>query len=560
MPTETEGISQDVKITVTGDDSEMMAPFATQVADQKLYPTGVGIRYGINSIPTATLILTPEDSALICRFDEKWRRAAVKIRVETPNNGCMTFRGLVDGLSLGQGVGDMKMQLVVKSPFQLLHEINPKMLGFHSAGTQFATYVDSLVYEQTGTDTMKAKFLLGANITTDLDAPLFKGIVDIIKAVIQAQKTFEYHTTETGLRHEPAVEAAKSIKLKHLAIAEKLLDKIDYSFVSTSLTLADATTVNWVLENLCSHRSSVLEVLMSTLESVGCALVFGNDKAFIVPNSGYLKQTHETEIEVGKKSGKPNIIYPAQYNSVSFEDNGYKDIAGVYMHSDARGIGTSDGFYLDKTSKGTGGIIGETMPMVISMNNALARTLQQKNIKSSVSDTTQSNTAPAKGSKAAATHEAMAVNLLSIVDIESKLTGEEKKKALKSAQVIVDAMQAFAEQWAELRYYQLKFNDRVGGILCYFDRAMAPGCVGSVYLRHPGVYIDFFVTEVRHDISVNTPNHATATTSVHFNCGRMGSLISAELRSGVDGFTLFDGFSAKDSAKVAAAFVKDIST
>jgi hypothetical protein len=61
-------LTNDVKITVTGDQSAEMQAFAASGNDiENLLPTGIALRYGINVIPSATLDLTPEDLDIVCR-------------------------------------------------------------------------------------------------------------------------------------------------------------------------------------------------------------------------------------------------------------------------------------------------------------------------------------------------------------------------------------------------------------------------------------------------------------------------------------------------------------
>ena len=143
---------------------------------------------------------------------------------------------------------------------------------------------------------------------------------------------------------------------------------------------------------------------------------------------------------------------------------------------------------------------------------------------------------------------------------EEKKTADEDQKAKNEVeQKKIDALYKFADQWAELRYYQLKYTDRMGGLGMLFNPNCAPGAVGTAYLRAPGVYIDFFVTEVVHEIRLSAPDHGQAATHIGFNCGRMGSYTEAgALAPGLKQLDLFDGFDATKSGKVAAAFVKDI--
>ncbi len=548
----------DVQISVTSDDSPDVKVF--EPSDKKqldnLLPSGIVIRYGLNTIPTASLDLSPKDLGLICDI-EQWRRKALKIRVKS-TNGCLTFRGLIDGLSLSQSVGDMRMQLILKHPFQLLTEINPTLLGYHSAGVDFTRRVSSLQMEVNGSEALVIRYAIGEEISIDMGEPLFDGIKAILKAIVQSQAKWERVQNSAGPSAAAPIEAAKAIAQRHLAVAEALIDQIDTSFVKTNLTLTDFYTLNFVLERICESRSNLYDVLLSLLDTVGCGLVIANNKAFIVPNSGFLKQSHVGTVRLRELSTVPNIWYPVQYNSVSFNDNGYRDISGVYVISDENNLQGVDGFYHDTETGGSGGIIGEVMPYVISFNNAALRASKVPETIKGLGDATRPNT-PSDGTVGASTtEEAQHEAVVKTAETETTEQNAQVLKTNKETQATIDALYKFASEWAQLRYYQLKYTDRTGGVGLLFNPNCSPGAVGSVYLRAPGVYIDFFVTDVTHEIRMSTPDHGQATTSVGFNCGRMGSYESAPISAGLEGLDLFDGFNAAQSAKVAEAFVKNV--
>lgn len=549
-------LQNDVQVTVTSDRSPEMQIFAASSHDiENLLPTGVVIRYGLNTIPVATLDLSPQDLDIVCDI-EKWRRTPVKLRVES-RHGCITFRGIVDGLSVAQSIGDMRMQLVLKHPFQLLTEINPKLLGYHPAGVDFTRRVEALQMETGNSQVLVVKYAVGAEIQVNLTEPLFDGIISVMKAMVRSQLQWKLTQSLVGASAEAAVQAAEAIREKHLKVAETLLNSIDTSFVKTNLSLADFHTLNFVLESICETRSNLYDVLLSLLETVGCGLVIGNTKAYIVPNSGFLQQTHLPEINFREVSKVPNVLYPSQYNSVSFNDNGYRDISGVYIMSDDKNILGVDGFFHDKKSGGTGGITGEVMPYVISFNNAALRAAGIPAVANAVNDKSRSNTS-SDTSSTATTESAQHQAVSATAKKEKDTTDEDAKKKNEAEQKSRDAMYKFANDWAQLRYYQLKYTDRMGGIGMLFNPNCAPGTVGMVYLRAPGVYIDYFVTEVTHEIRLGVPDHGQAMTNIGFNCGRMGAYKSGPLSAGLAKLDLFDGFSAETSGKVAAAFVKDI--
>lgn len=549
-------LENDVKVTVTSDRSPEMQVFASSDNDiENLLPTGVTLRYALNSIPSATLDLSPQDLDIVCDMN-RWRRTPIKIRVES-RHGCITFRGLIDGLSMSQSIGDMRMQMVVKHPFQLLSEINPKLLGYHAAGVDFTRRVEALQMETANSEATVLRYAIGAAIQAQLDKPLFEGIIEMLKAIVQSQLQWERTVAKVGRSAEAAVGAAKAMAEKHLKVAETLLNQIDTQFVPTKLSLADFYVQDFVLQTICETRSNIFDVLMSLLEIAGCGLVIGNSKAFIVPNSGFLEQVHRSTINFREVSKIPNVLYPAQYNNVSFNDNGYRDISGVYVMSDDRNVNGVDGFFKDDKYGGSGGIIGEVMPYVIAFNNAALRAAGITEVTKSAGDPARPNSQAT--SAAGVSEEAQHDAVKKTAEEEKKANDEAQKEKNEAEQKKTDALYKFANQWAELRYYQLKYTDRMGGIGLLFNPNCAPGAIGTTYLRAPGVFIDFFVTDVTHEIRLNVPDHGSAVTNIGFNCGRMGSYTTpGALAPGLKQLDLFDGFDATRSGKVAAAFVKDI--
>lgn len=550
-------LENDVKITVTSDTSPEMQVFASSGNDiENLLPTGLVLRYGLNSIPAATLDLSPKDLDIVCDM-ARWRRTPIKVRLESIH-GCITFRGLIDGVSMSQSIGDMRMQMIVKHPFQLLSEINPKLLGYHAAGIDFTRRVEALQMEMSNSEASVLRYAIGDVLPANIASlPLFDGIIELLKAIVESQIQWQRTQATVGRSAEAAVSAARAVGEKHLKVAKTLLSQIDTQFVPTKLTLADFYMQDYVLQTICETRSNLFDILLTLLETVGCGLIIGNTKAYIVPNSGFLEQTHRSSINFREVSKIPNILFPSQFNNISFNDNGYRDISAVYVMSDDRNIEGVDGFFQDKEHGGSGGIIGEVMPYVISFNNAALRAAGVPEVSKGVGDPARSNSQPAAatGSEEEAQFEAMKTT----AEEEKKTSDAAQKEKNEAEQKKMDALYKFADQWAELRYYQLKYTDRMGGIGMLFNPNCAPGCVGTSYLRAPGVFVDFFITEVTHEVRLGPPDHGSATTNIGFNCGRMGSYTEpGALAPGLKQLDLFDGFDATRSAKVAAAFVKDI--
>jgi hypothetical protein len=77
--------------------------------------------------------------------------------------------------------------------------------------------------------------------------------------------------------------------------------------------------------------------------------------------------------------------------------------------------------------------------------------------------------------------------------------------------------------YAETKYYQAKYYDRMGSLNMDFNPKWVPGTGGTLYVRATGVMLSFYVTSVTHRIDTSAPNHGNASTTVNFCCGRIGS-------------------------------------
>jgi len=96
----------------------------------------------------------------------------------------------------------------------------------------------------------------------------------------------------------------------------------------------------------------------------------------------------------------------------------------------------------------------------------------------------------------------------------SKLKADEYAKAA-DAEII--------RNYAETKFYQARYGDRLGTITLDFNPDWVPGTGGSLYIRETGVFIAFYVTGVTHRIDLSPPNNGSATTIINFSCGRIGS-------------------------------------
>jgi hypothetical protein len=555
---------QDIEIEVSGEVSEMLMPFAGTTTLPRLRPVGVSVRYGINTVPQMTLDLTPDDLPLVCDF-EPYRRTPVRAKVLSVN-GCLDFEGLVDGLSLSQSPGSLQMQLEVKHPFQVFLEINPQLLGYHAAGVDFTARVPVLEkqFDETAPTQAAYRIALATYYNANLQLPYVDGVLEILRIILRSQAEWERIQTLPGISARPAIQAARATGRRHLDLALALLDRIDTTYVKTHLTLQDHYAMESVLENIMATRSNLWDILLSLLNDMGCGLTVSRDRAYVVPMSGFLRRQHARDIAYQAQATEPNIAYPVQYTSLGFNDSGYRDVSGVYLIASVQNRDAVDAFYQDPTAlAGRGGILGVDMPYLIAFNStavlAAASSLQGM----AHGDPLRASTPAADRTGVQEADQAAAVAQLA--ELERLSLDEQTLVNNARSQAAVERSFALARSWAEQEYYKIKLTDRIGGIQGEFQPRFVPGAAGSIYLRHPGVYIDCYVTAVSHTLRMQAPDQAEASTSVSFNGGRIGSTTSSLISvSGLEEFAQFQvqdapgptgGFTAGTSDALARAWL-----
>lgn len=496
-----------------------------------LRPIGVDLNYTYNEVPVALVDISTDDISLLCNF-ENFRRKKVIISINT-DYGCIKFEGLIDGLSMVQSIGNIRLQMVVKNSFQVLKETYPKLPGLHPSSMDLFRRVDVIKHSPEFDDFFKT-----LSIGLDTRSDRVKNLIDFYIAAAIKYVTAQQNITVVS-NVAPAVsgiiQVAKDLAKTTLPIALDKLGKIDTSFVKgMTISAASALVTGHALEGLVNGTDSLFNSLVSNLTDLGCVLVIGNSKAWVVPEVGFLQIDHTSKIGLGATSDLSNIVYPAQYTSVTFNDNGYRDIKACYVVSDAniqllnKKLTSELGFYIDTNAKG--GVLTLAIPKFVAVGSAgalfEATSEAQKAIKEKSDNLSEE------------LDEDTTVDELKDVESQLELNGVRSQKE-------------FINNWAQLKYLQAKYMDRLGSISMKFNPKWAPAAVGSLYTRHPGTYIDFFVTSISHRFSLNAPNSGTAETIVNFNCGRIGK---DALGSGIDKIILYD-YDAARSLAFAESFV-----
>lgn len=501
------------------------------------YPIGATIQYGLNMVPQAVIQLDANHLGLLCNF-EPYRRTNATLYIDTIE-GCLRFDGLIDGLSFFQGAGSLQAELVLKSKFQILMEMYPRMPGFHPTSISVFNRIATLKINASGApNNIMPTMDLSSKLSFDMNTTVVDFFKRAMSASLKAQQDLMLRAN-TGQDLQDLIEVSQEVAAIKIPIALQLIDAIDTSPTDKMLiTASDPMILEAILKHVQNSTGTLLEDFMLKLSHYGCALVIGNNKAFIIPESGFLQVPHNL-VGVGKVATTVNTIYPAEYDSVSFSDGGYVDIKAIYAVSDENVTILTEklkgelGKFIDFNSQG--GIKTISFPDYVSLG--LTYSLAKNNL--TCRDRIANRTCTVKGQ---ITEQA----------IKNQYNENYRKRVLASN----DLKQKFLDNWAQMKYLQTKYTDRAGSINSIFSPNWAPGAVGTLYTRHPGTFMDFFVHSVTHRFNIGPPNTGTATTTIGFNCGRMGA---STVSAGMDRILLFD-YDYTDARAFSNAFVTDVTT
>jgi hypothetical protein len=259
--------------------------------------------------------------------------------------------------------------------------------------------------------------------------------------------------------------------------------------------------------------NTLLDNYLNFLQEINCTLIISNTKMFVVPYNSFLKQPHGN-IGEGEIQYKPNRAGPADYDSYVYNDNGYKDIAYVII----LGAGVFGG------GTNTGENIHDRFV-----------TATHKAPKSNASGVLAVKAHPWMMASASQTQGKDAIDLKRAIEngsispfvtpFEASLNAIQKPTAARQKEKktnLESTMKEIMDNYAETKFYQARFTDRTGMLHMNFNPDWVPGTGGTFFVRETGMWIDFYVTNVTHNISTSAPNQGDATTTVNFCCGRMG--------------------------------------
>lgn len=499
---------------------------------------GASVSYGINKIPTATIQLDPSVNDLLCDFDPI-RRSKATLNIET-TNGCLYFDGVVDGLSFAQSPGSLNASLVLKHPFQLLTEVYPRIVGIHPGSTNIF-HMKNLInvdYNGVPADAMlRTLTIFGNNLNTQQNLVDFS--VDLARATIKSQEVIPITADDgstVGLHRVVADSDMIRKQLSKQVLA--LLDNIDTSACKGMIiSAASKAAVDKTIQSIAMMRDNVFTNLVRELSELGCMLVIGSRKAYVVPEATYLRIPKIGPANRKQRSDLVNVIYPAEYNSFVFNDNGFVNLKGVYvMHN-------------PNTSYATGGI-GNMIDMGIYVDQSASGNIYTTTLPDFVSH----GLVNAAGLGAAMQNRISNRKRLFAKKVEANTMSEVVRNSFD--QILDNQTRTeFMNQWAQMEYCRMKYDDRSGSISSVFNNNWAPGMVGTLYTREPGTWLDYFVTDVTHTFNLNPPNGGSATTSVMYKGGRMGATSDV----GLDNLSLYD-FGYNQALTYGNKFLDDIST
>lgn len=507
--------------------------------------TGMSVTYAINTIPQMHLPLPPTAVGLTTDF-EKYRRSNVLVKIETPV-GAMDFYGFIDGLSTSHTVGSVGIGLIVKHYWAYMLECDSKFPGYQSV-TSDVYFTPASTGDTNQSESVLDQTILGLlediESQNNPDMTAADGVKAIMQAVIKAKDDFfavlQEATANAGDVIDIAGKVAEAIGRVYYSKIDTLLQALDVSFLSKMTLKFNEYSVSTALQQqLNGDVGSLQDLLMRLCQVLNLNLVITNKKAYLLPDIGFLTLPKRTP-SFRAISTWPNVIFPAQYTSYQFDDSGVSDIKACVLTIPP--MGDSDispttsnewGVYVDENGKG--GVKYMQAPIVVSLGSDTVAVESRKEVRSVTTS----------------------AGVTKREEVTSgSLTTQKENREQQAQTILVDAKDGntkakeYANKWAKIMYLQNKYKDRGGSISVPFTFMAAPGAVGSIYTRSAGMFIDFFVTAVRYDLSVAPNNQGSATTTINFNCGRVGASNS------VDTIDVY-GFSAQDSLNFAFDFVRN---
>ena len=501
----------DVQVTVTG------LPFSSAGI------SGISISYGVNSMPTASLELDAcyiqkNAPAFLCNPDKyKVRSKAVSITVKT-KTGCLYFDGFFDGLSVSQSVGSLTYTATIRSVFQRLLEIYPRTWGVCPSSFNIFTDPDQLKVQHGNPLRIFTAAEVGAIHGTKTDGTIPKFIIDLVKVMINTQFDSSKNVSPSPAAND-ILKLMQDSYLKNLNAAKELINRIDLTYVN-DCAIQSAFSADMAMQLITSNQFTDLwSMLVNVFNYLGCCLVVGNRTVTVLPETKFLKFDHPVP-KFQSTIVRTNCADPGQYNSFSTSDTGRVNIKAVYVTTDTSEMMSKGSINMDNPLATTMGVYppnGGKDPEIpddgadgILIVNAPAFFLTAMNGLATTNPKAQASQLAQNPPFIDRVYDPRGITTIITATTDS----------LKKANVTFETLR---NQYAKLKFLQSKYEDRVGQLTTYFNPHWVPGTSGSLYMRLPGSFKQFYVTNVHHVISMKSPNSGTAVTSVSFCSVRQGT-------------------------------------
>lgn len=512
-------------------------------------PIGVTITYQVGAIPTAAIDFAPlgpkvikiekAGQGLLEKVD-KYKRQEVTIDLEVKTyvgaaagagnkkkGRGLTFKGLLDGLTVGNLVGGNTYQAIVKNKAQYLLELTITTPGLTPTSVNIYKNPDFSIVHKEGYKENKLVTAWGRITQDEIEMAnhpikLYKSLLElIIKKQKDGWKDFVgKDRLVSGQQPFEKIFESKYYK-KALEAAEKIMEKIDIDKVSggavKDVAFMNPSMNSALKEIFTSGPNILLESFMNFLGTFNCSMIFTNEGGFVVPINSVLKPEKYSPNQFQLQT-KPNKGGPADYNGYSYNDNGYRDIAHVVVTTG----GYKGGNYLGGVSFDRGAnayfsakeeetnasgvhVVRAHKFMLISPTFGTKKDGDQKGITDADKTT------------------ADLINVdQTCSDAQNEVKKNEETVAKEKHEEYKDFLSKVLENFAETKYYQEKYRDRNGTITLDFNPQWVPGTGGQIYIRETEVTLAFYVTAVTHRIDVSPPMNGSAITVVNYVCGRVG--------------------------------------
>lgn len=496
----------------------------------------ISISYGINEIPTAMLSVSPETAGFFCNIEAN-RRKEVNIAIRT-KQGCINFKGLLDGISSTTQKGNIRYTAVIKSYYQLLAETSMMAVGISPMGLPALTRQSAIKYSADDAKNMLYTVYGEPFIPDNYESPI-EAYVEMIKLILQNRESMLNKLTLEGVDSTAIYKALDDERFK--AIAEQglaLLETIDFTYMKMANSKAILSTdiMSMLLTLITTAEDNLMSVLMAGLDAMGCYIIFGNTKAFIVPANHFIQLETPGWPSTGQSSSQINVAYPADYEGFNYNDTGFVNVNQCFINTGLSDnptvfISTGLGYYSDQNAKLGALYIKEPTPferlMFINGMHQINREALQPFINNTKFDPSTD------------------YNGFIQILVDGNVILEQANEAISNDTYAFDSL-------AKLEYLKVKYQNRTGDISLNFTPNWVPGSGGIICCRVPSVYIYCYVNSVKHSFSTTPQGGGSAYTAVSFDSAQFGA-------EATDASAIFYEYSKKEMTEYQQAFYNNIS-